>query len=524
MIPKVYKRIPPENFSINGVPVLKTHIDVGLDVMKGLYEKNLTPVGSPLADNDPINDNGTYHSVFWHSLNHQYYQDKFLSYSPSEITIPYFKSGESLRPGSIQIFNNNFNYSILDDSQGNLYRTDRSDLTRDFNKRCKTVLEWDFSTLYPTTGGYTGTFEGKYPLNQLVKYKNANNHESTAKYSEIKIFNSQKFNNKMNGISIHKDSYIHCKHQPEFNLIEGSFLIKFKLRIEDAIVDTDLINVNKVRNKTSKGQKIVQSDLNLVNKYTTYEEVEHVKSYAWPFHFEIKDNKLVFSRSDGKLVSKIEYDLSLNEYDIQIYRYPSGSVFKIALFIDGALFQNITDNTKYTANDYDLIIGNFNNETASTDEFNITLSSIEIFNKLNANTIQDISELANDLAADNYNGIIGNVYYQNGQIILNSRFHNDFDYFDNATTHYTSVHTIYEYEALIKVGKGEFNLSMNPSARVAYESDILIEEFQNGLLSPYITTIGLYDPEGNLLVVGKLAQAIETRSDVDLNFIISWSV
>ena len=38
--------------------------------------------------------------------------------------------------------------------------------------------------------------------------------------------------------------------------------------------------------------------------------------------------------------------------------------------------------------------------------------------------------------------------------------------------------------------------------------------------SPYITTIGLYNESGQLLAMGKLAQPIKKRNDVDMNFLI----
>ena len=38
---------------------------------------------------------------------------------------------------------------------------------------------------------------------------------------------------------------------------------------------------------------------------------------------------------------------------------------------------------------------------------------------------------------------------------------------------------------------------------------------------PYITTIGLYNAAGQLLVIGKLGQPIKNRDDVDMNFLIS---
>ena len=38
--------------------------------------------------------------------------------------------------------------------------------------------------------------------------------------------------------------------------------------------------------------------------------------------------------------------------------------------------------------------------------------------------------------------------------------------------------------------------------------------------APYITTIGLYNDSGELLAIGKLAQPIKKRDDVDMNFLI----
>ena len=46
--------------------------------------------------------------------------------------------------------------------------------------------------------------------------------------------------------------------------------------------------------------------------------------------------------------------------------------------------------------------------------------------------------------------------------------------------------------------------------------------FMSGSAFPYITTIGLYNDEGQLLVTGKCAQPIQKRSDIDMNFIVRW--
>ncbi len=74
MIPKVYKRIPNEDYSLTQIPVSKS-IDVNLPTVNhGQFQKNITPVGSIEAENDLVNTSGVYYSVHWHSVKHQYYK------------------------------------------------------------------------------------------------------------------------------------------------------------------------------------------------------------------------------------------------------------------------------------------------------------------------------------------------------------------------------------------------------------------------------------------------------------------
>ena len=46
--------------------------------------------------------------------------------------------------------------------------------------------------------------------------------------------------------------------------------------------------------------------------------------------------------------------------------------------------------------------------------------------------------------------------------------------------------------------------------------------FVSSSAHPYVTTIGLYNKDYQLLAVGKLAQPIQKRDDVDMNFIVRW--
>ena len=70
-----------------------------------------------------------------------------------------------------------------------------------------------------------------------------------------------------------------------------------------------------------------------------------------------------------------------------------------------------------------------------------------------------------------------------------------------------------------KIDSGDFNMSSNLS--LTADNDVTYKSFaSSSTFAPYITTIGLYDNSGQLLAIGKLAQPIKKRSDVDMNFLI----
>ena len=66
---------------------------------------------------------------------------------------------------------------------------------------------------------------------------------------------------------------------------------------------------------------------------------------------------------------------------------------------------------------------------------------------------------------------------------------------------------------------GDFNMSTNLT--LTRDNDTTYLPFvSSSAFAPYITTIGLYDDAGQLLAIGKLAQPIRKRDDVDMNFMI----
>ena len=133
----------------------------------------------------------------------------------------------------------------------------------------------------------------------------------------------------------------------------------------------------------------------------------------------------------------------------------------------------------------------------------------------------------------------GNVFYDRGLIVLTDGIT------DNVTIEsfdlsYRSTMTIYENEVFLSVN--EFNVSQNPSAydginRIKLKTiQSTIEPTKFGgfgeydysssvdttgsYLAPFITTIGLYDSELNMVAVCKLPKPIKSLPDYPLNFIV----
>ena len=205
------------------------------------------------------------------------------------------------------------------------------------------------------------------------------------------------------------------------------------------------------------------------------------------------------------------------------------------------------------------------NVTYQTQIYSLILIKIDFEN--NVLEVESIPFLENII---NYKG---NVFYNQGLIVIESTgSFNQSTY----TLSYKSTQTIYEHEYLLISNEDEFNVSTNPTAVVeegretsfitgsdnkiykvttnpgvkyirkkstlengnildyrfgsAYSSSISggFEHYDlsssvdttGSFLLPFITTIGLYDDDCQLVAVAKLPQPIKSESDIPVNFIV----
>ena len=101
-----------------------------------------------------------------------------------------------------------------------------------------------------------------------------------------------------------------------------------------------------------------------------------------------------------------------------------------------------------------------------------------------------------------------------------------FSYTGSATSSviFQGTHTIYENEYQCTVQEDEMNYSSNITTRkIPSEEGQEISDFTtSSLFQPYVTTVGLYNEENELLVVGKLGQPVRASDETDTTFVLRW--
>jgi len=82
--------------------------------------------------------------------------------------------------------------------------------------------------------------------------------------------------------------------------------------------------------------------------------------------------------------------------------------------------------------------------------------------------------------------------------------------------------TIYQNEVRCRVNENDFNYTLNPSANKAGTSGSYTDAVTGSDFHPYATTVGLYNDQDQLLVVGKLSTPYPIPENTDLTFIVRW--
>jgi hypothetical protein len=129
-----------------------------------------------------------------------------------------------------------------------------------------------------------------------------------------------------------------------------------------------------------------------------------------------------------------------------------------------------------------------------------------------------IAVLTSDDTPDVYGvGIYGTSSYGGG---TDAAFVLNFITSSDVTIAFSSSLTIYETQYKCTLRENEFNASLNPS--IISGSEGIPYNFATGSeFGPYITTVGLYDENQNLLAIGKLSQPLPSSPTTDTTILIN---
>jgi hypothetical protein len=121
--------------------------------------------------------------------------------------------------------------------------------------------------------------------------------------------------------------------------------------------------------------------------------------------------------------------------------------------------------------------------------------------------------------------IVGIINYSHGTVVFPPNYGINIDeclfQFNNITCSFQSSRTIYETQYKCTIRPDEFNFSLNPSL-VSGSTDGTVYNFvTSSYFSPYVTTVGFYNENQELLMVAKLGQPLPTSATTDTTILVN---
>ena len=247
------------------------------------------------------------------------------------------------------------------------------------------------------------------------------------------------------------------------------------------------------------------------------------------------DGKVFFETSDGTSTNRVTSSAQYNDTAYRHFAFnKTGSLYEI--WVNGARVVSQSVSYSFNINNQkDILIGNdsYGNEfgfSGSLDDLQLHRTGL---------TSGEIGSLAdNNLVSGSYlqKNDVGYVFYKQGMIVVTDprpRYQNvllgdgNGSYTNkNYQVDYRSTKVVEEVVALCEIGKEEFLVTSNPSARYTpSENEFQLAGFtMSSSFYPYVTTLGLYNDMGDLLATAKLGSPLKRRSDVDVTIQVKFDI
>lgn len=423
------------------------------------------------------------------------------------------KVGEGILPDTLQITASA--YELKDDLYGNIVFDDNTDVVDYDNVMCS----YTFNRYYEyVSEGVVSKLEqpvcyGSYKLHASFSNVAFALPETTKTTVSAKMVPASSSSIYLTGNSDTRDVY---------NMFNRDYAIAFGIKVNSAPTSTKVVLAKQ--DKTT--DFAVDLDGNLFTDTNAPSQ--------YPYKIELNSSRqLIFSKSDTQTtISRTSSALSTGTvYNAVVMR--SGSSFY--MYIDGALqggaltdvfiqgrqegstwsSANVQTKEQNCGNRSNIYVGNSYLGNQAAD---IELTYLHIFDRsLTSNEITNLSNKKGWIG--NY---CGNVFYNLGMVVLTHPLLTD-EPLDELRCKGTV--SMRETEVYCTVGPGEFNVSHNRSLQYwnpvsnQFEIDA---RYTSSLFQPYITSIGLYNDNNELLAVAKLSTPIQTSRTTDTTFVVRY--
>lgn len=131
--------------------------------------------------------------------------------------------------------------------------------------------------------------------------------------------------------------------------------------------------------------------------------------------------------------------------------------------------------------------------------------------------------------------VVGQIFYSHGTVVLSRFLPNgpnligsdllvDEGYIQSASISFSSSITIYEQQYKCVIRENEFGYSQNPSLLTGSSNSEYYSYVTSSDFNPYVTTVGLYNENSELMAVGKLSFPLPISPLTDTTVVVNFDV
>lgn len=575
----VYKSIQAADIRINPFKAFKKWYGDSSSLYtryEGLLVTDLSQLSVPYPQATNTTSNGKLKGAVHQSINHLFYknyydnnsqtfglsgqlnQERKLYDFATVLSLPQSKTGEGILPTSIKLqYSSLLNGSgflsspvaIVDDGESNLVYSTNIDTTGSFT----TFYDFDgnalgLPTLYITPTSFRKVLDEHWvyrletdrfrqSLNTTIQSGSLNfwlnGWSAKIDYNQITpVTTSRGLGLQFNSSSVSSSLTLIPQNEDlnnRYNFTNSDYSIGFCVNITGSTNYSGVILEKKSfalgYGYNSVGQLITEP----VYKYPYSLTMDYTAaSNSWNLSFRKSDGVNTTTCSIASLSGSSTYHIWLtrsgSNYNMaaaKINTYPSQS-FPTQAVLSASVVDTLTD--QYCGNPSSIYIGRdsqYNSgSTMVFDGLSVYDSSYNI----------DSPEHLFQVFSGGRNSLnVGNAFYKHGLLVLTNpqTYDRQAPYATKYPTNleYRSTVTIRETQVYCTINPGEYAYTTNPTAQTydGVSKQYKLAGFAtSSVFTPYVTQIGLYDNNNNLLAIGKLNKALRPPGNVDTTFVVKF--